>query len=86
MAITVWGKRGNDYYLRYCLNRHLDFSGDAGGHPDGAGAVSERAAVLVEDKANGSAVIQVLQAEMFCIPIQPLGGKVAQSERRQPGH
>ena len=27
VAITVWGKRRNDYYLRYCLNRHLDFPG-----------------------------------------------------------
>ena len=26
VAITVWGKRDNDYYLRYCLNRHLSFS------------------------------------------------------------
>ena len=41
-------------------------------------------AVLVEDKANGSAVIQVLQSEMFCIPIQPLGGKVARVNAVSP--
>lgn len=31
--------------------------------------------ILVEDKANGSAIIQTLQKEMFCIPVNPLGGK-----------
>ena len=25
VSIQVWGKVGNDYYLRYCLNQHLDF-------------------------------------------------------------
>lgn len=40
--------------------------------------------MLIEDKANGSAVIQVLQAEMFCIPIQPLGGKVARVNAVSP--
>ena len=33
--------------------------------------------VLIEDKANGSAVINVLQQEMFCVPVNPKGGKVA---------
>ena len=33
--------------------------------------------VLIEDKANGSAIINVLQQEMFCIPVNPRGGKVA---------
>ena len=34
-------------------------------------------AALIEDKANGSAIINVLQQEMFCIPVNPRGGKVA---------
>jgi phage terminase large subunit-like protein len=33
--------------------------------------------VLIEDKANGSAIINVLQKEMFCVPVNPKGGKVA---------
>ena len=40
--------------------------------------------MLIEDKANGSAVIQVLQSEMFCIPIHPLGGKVARVNAVSP--
>ena len=84
VAITVWGKRGNDYYLRYCLNRHLDFPGTLAAIRTVRGIYPNARAVLVEDKANGSAVIQVLQSEMFCIPIQPLGGKVARVNAVSP--
>ena len=84
MAITVWGKRGNDYYLRYCLNRHLDFPGTLAAIRTVRGLYPNARAVLIEDKANGSAVIQVLQSEMFCIPIQPLGGKVARVNAVSP--
>ena len=84
VAITVWGKRGNDYYLRYCLNRHLDFPGTLAAIRTVRGLYPNARAVLVEDKANGSAVIQVLQSEMFCIPIQPLGGKVARVNAVSP--
>lgn len=84
VAITVWGKRGNDYYLRYCLNRHLDFPGTLAAIRTVRGLYPNARAVLIEDKANGSAVIQVLQAEMFCIPIQPLGGKVARVNAVSP--
>ncbi len=77
VAIEVWGKLGNDYYLRYCLNRHMDF-------PDTLAAIRtvrrlypRAMAVLIEDKANGSAIISVLQKEMFCIPVTPKGGKEA---------
>lgn len=84
VAITVWGKRGNDYYLRYCLNRHLDFPGTLAAIRTVRGLYPNARAVLIEDKANGSAVIQVLQSEMFCIPIQPLGGKVARVNAVSP--
>ena len=33
--------------------------------------------MLIEDKANGSAIIQVLRQEMFCIGVDPRGGKIA---------
>lgn len=84
VAITVWGKRGNDYYLRYCLNRHLDFPGTLAAIRTVRKLYPNARAVLVEDKANGSAVIQVLQSEMFCIPINPLGGKVARVNAVSP--
>ena len=41
-------------------------------------------AVLIEDKANGSAIIQTLQKELFCIPVNPKGGKIARVNAVSP--
>lgn len=79
VSIQVWGKRKNDYYLRYCLNKHLDF-------PETVEAIRtikrlfpRSKQILIEDKANGSAIVATLQhdPDMFVIPINPQGGKVA---------
>ena len=77
VAITVWGKAGSDYYLLDCLNRRLDFPGTLQAIRAMARLYPEARAVLIEDKANGSAVIQTLQRELYCIPVNPRGGKVA---------
>lgn len=84
VAITVWGKRGNSYYLRYCLNRHLDFPKTCAAVRTVRALYPEAGAVLIEDKANGSAVIQTLQHEMFCIPVDPMGGKVSRVHAVSP--
>ncbi len=77
VSIQVWGKLGNDYYLRYCLNQHLDFPGTVAALRTVRRLYPAARTVLIEDKANGSAIIQTLRREMFCIPINPQGGKVA---------
>lgn len=77
VAITVWGKRRNDYYCQYCLNQHLDFPGTVQAIRTVRQLFPRAMAVLIEDKANGSAIISVLQREMFCIPVNPRGGKEA---------
>lgn len=77
VAIEVWGKRGNDYYLRYCLNRHMDFPQTLSAIRTVCRLYPEARAVLIEDKANGSAIIQTLQRELFCIAVEPKGGKIA---------
>lgn len=77
VSIQVWGKLGNDYYLRYCLNQHLDFPGTVAALRTVRRLYPAAKTVLIEDKANGSAIIQTLRQEMFCIPINPQGGKVA---------
>ncbi|MBP3634211.1 MAG: phage terminase large subunit [Oscillospiraceae bacterium] len=84
VAITVWGKAGRDYYLLDCLNRHLDFPGTLRAIRAMAKLHPEARAVLIEDKANGSAVIQTLQKELFCIPVTPRGGKVARVNAVSP--
>ena len=84
VAITVWGKAGNDYYLRYCLRRHLDFPGTLSAIRAVRGLYPDATAVLIEDKANGSAIIQTLQTECFCIPVNPMGGKEARVHAVSP--
>ena len=77
VSIQVWGKSRNDYYLRYCLNKHLDFPGTLEAIRSVVRLYPRAKTVLIEDKANGSAIIQTLQREMYCIPVNPLGGKVS---------
>lgn len=84
VAIEVWGKRGNDYYLRYCLNRHMDFPQTVQAIRTVRLLYPHAMAVLIEDKANGSAIIQTLQREMFCIAVNPKGGKEARVNAVSP--
>lgn len=78
VAVTVWGKRNQDYFLRYCLNRHLDFPGTLTAIRSVRALYPNAHTVLIEDKANGSAIIQTLAREMTgVIPVNPIGGKVA---------
>lgn len=84
VAITVWGKAGNDYYLVDCLNRHLDFPATLQMIRAVCRQYPQARAVLIEDKANGSAIIQTLQKELFCIPVDPRGGKVARVHAVSP--
>ena len=79
VSIQVWGKRKNDYYLRYCLNKHLDFPGTVQAIRAIKALYPRAKLILIEDKANGSAIVSTLQndPDMFVIPINPQGGKVA---------
>ena len=78
VAITVWGRRGADFYLRYCLNRRLDFPETLAAIRSVRGIFPGAGRILIEDKANGSAIIQVLGRELSgVIPVQPRGGKTA---------
>lgn len=85
VAIEVWSKLGNDYYLRYLLKRHLNF-------PDTVLALRlvkklypEARYILIEDKANGSAIIQTLRHEFVgVIGITPKGGKVSRVNAVSP--
>lgn len=84
VAITVWGKLNNDYYCRYCLRRHMDFPQTVEAIRAVKRLYPRANAVLIEDKANGSAIIQTLQREMFCIGVNPKGGKEARINAISP--
>lgn len=85
VAITVWGRRGSDFYLLYCLNRQMDFPRTLAAIRTVRGLFPLAGRILVEDKANGSAIVQVLGRELSgVIPVQPRGGKVARVNAVSP--
>lgn len=84
VAIQVWGKINNSYYLIDRLKERMDF-------PTTLQAVRNMRlkhrvnSVLIEDKANGSAIISMLRKEMdSVIEINPSGGKVARLNAISP--
>ena len=84
VAVTVWGKRENDYYLLDCVNRHLTFTETLETIRAAQARFPKSRAVLIEDKANGSAIIDVLRRELYCIPVNPAGGKVSRVHAVSP--
>jgi predicted phage terminase large subunit-like protein len=85
VAIEVWSKRGAFYYLRYCLNRHMDFPATVQAIRLVKKLFPETMYILIEDKANGSAIIQTLRQEFIgVIAINPKGGKVARVNAVSP--
>ena len=78
VAIQVWSKLGNNYYGRYGLKKHLDFPSTVSTIRLMKKLFPETRYILIEDKANGSAIIQVLRSEFIgVIGITPKGGKVS---------
>lgn len=85
VAIQVWGKRGIDYYLRYSMNKHMDFPATVQTLRLLRRLFPDTTYMLVEDKANGSAIIQTLQREFVgVIGLAPKGGKVARVNAVSP--
>lgn len=79
VAIQVWGKRKGDYYLRASFNKHLDFPQTIQMLRTVKAMYPNARTILMEDKANGPAIVSTLQHEpdMFVVPVNPAGGKVA---------
>ena len=85
VSIQVWGKRGQDYYLRYCLNKRLNF-------PDTVEAIHAVRRlypmayfVLMEEAANGIAILDVLKLQRIpVIGVTPRGGKISRVNAVSP--
>jgi len=76
VSIQVWGKLEGDYYLRYCLNQRLGFVETVQALLMVRSLYPRAYTILVEDKANGSAIIDVLQRRLpGVVPVTPKGGK-----------
>lgn len=85
VAIQAWGRKGANKYLLYRRKERLGFAATCKAIEAVTALYPYRLAVLVEDKANGSAVIETLTATIpGMIPINPEGGKVARAYAMQP--
>ena len=85
VSIQVWSKLGNSYYGRYGINKHLDFPSTVQAIRLMKKLFPETLYILIEDKANGSAIIQTLQREFVgVIGVNPKGGKAARVNAVSP--
>lgn len=83
--IQVWGKGDKKYYLLDLINEHLNFVETCDKIRELKSKYPESLFVLIEDKANGSAIINVLSNEMEgIIPVNPLSGKIARANAITP--
>lgn len=80
VAIGVWGKLGADIYLIDLLKKRMDFPDTVRAIRHMSAKYKDRHSIIIEDKANGSAIISYLRHEIQgLIPIQPQGGKVVRA-------
>jgi len=85
VAIQAWGKTGPNCYLLDAVKKRLDFPDTLrelrafiAAHPGARG-------IYIEDKANGPAIISMLQKEIpGVIAVNPDGGKVARVNAVSP--
>jgi predicted phage terminase large subunit-like protein len=81
----LWGKRGADYYLLKQMRERCDFSEALQMVIIMAAQNPGATAHLIEDKANGPAIISSLQKKVSgLIPIQPQGSKIARAQAVSP--
>lgn len=78
VAIGVIGVRNRKRYLLNVINAHLDMEGTVKEIKNQRKLYPDARTVLVEDKANGPAVVQALKKDVTgVVEIDPQGGKIA---------
>lgn len=78
VAIQVWGKVGPDVYLIDAVKKHLNFVDTMREIIRLRAIYPECKRTLIEDKANGPAIITMLRRSLNgIIPVQPIGSKMA---------
>ncbi len=79
VVIQLWARNEGNFYLVDMLRGHLDFPATL----SAIRTISEGRKlnlILIEDKANGSAIIQMLKREFsYVLGVNPLGGKEARA-------
>lgn len=78
VAIQVWGKKDANIYLIDAVKKHLDMPSTCREIVRLRSMYPKCRTTLIEDKANGSAIIQVLRKKVGgIIPVDPFGGKIS---------
>lgn len=81
----VWGRKNTSYLLLDQVRARMDFPATVKAIRGISRQRPAAVAKLIEDKANGSAVIQMLSLELpGIIPVSPEGGKVARAAGVSP--
>lgn len=87
VAIQAWGVNGANKYLLRRLKEHLGAAGTIQAVRNMRALYPTCNAVLIEDKANGSAVIEQVKKDIpGVIAINPEGGKISRGYAIQPQH
>lgn len=85
LAAQVWSRVGPDYFLLDQVHARMGFSDTLNAIRSLWAKWPEALAVLVEDKANGSAVVDVLKREISgVIAMKPEGGKESRVRAIEP--
>ena len=85
VAIQVWGRKSAEYFLVKRLKSKLGFGATVQAVKGHKAQHARLNAVLIEDKANGPAVIETIKKDVpGVIAIEPEGGKVARAYAVQP--
>lgn len=86
VAGQVWGKAQGKYYmLPYRVHERLDFGPTLRAIQSCHASYPQAHAILIEDKANGPAIISELRQEISGIfPVDPEGGKIARAQSIAP--
>lgn len=80
VAIEVWGKLNADFYLIDVIKRRMDFPETLRAIKAMNAKYPDRHSILIEDKANGPAIISMLRHEIpGVIAIEPKGSKTARA-------
>lgn len=78
VAMEVWGKKGTGLYLVDLVNQHLNFPDTVKKIRTTLAKYPQIRGIYIEDKANGTAIIQTLKTQVFgVIPVTPDKSKEA---------
>lgn len=85
VAGQVWGVVGADSYLLDRVHRRMDYPATKRAIRDMTLKYPESAAILIEDKANGPAIMSELRREIHgIVAVEPQGGKMARLVASSP--